>query len=167
LQNAQKFDLHVHGQVTDLIQEQGTAVGQLKPAQAISHSTRESALSVAEQLALNQLTRNGTTVDRHKWTGGPRALGMQSLRHQLFARATLAGDQGCRRRGCQSFDQVTQKLGGLAVTNDLGFGTDFHLLHKLKTWAVGRTIRMNTARKGTSRRTNHKTAKDKKSATVF
>jgi hypothetical protein len=37
----------------------------------------------------------------------------------------------------------------LAVTNDLGFGTDFHLLHKLKTWAVGQTIGMNKAKRVT------------------
>jgi hypothetical protein len=86
---------------------------------------------------------------------------MQSLRHQLFARATLARYQRCRRRCRQSFDQVTQKLGGLAVTNDLGFGTDFHLLHKLRTWAVGRTIGMSKARTGTARCANHKNDKVK------
>jgi len=46
------------------------------------------------------------------------------------------------------------------VTNDLGFGTDFHLLHKLRTWAVGRTIGMTTKSKCTSRRANHKSGKD-------
>ena len=101
-------------------------MGQFKAPQAIGHGARESPLAMAKQLAFNQLSRNGATVDGDKRTSRARPLRMQGLRHQLLACATFSGHQSCRRRRRQGLDQFTQKLGGIALTNDLCFGTGFH-----------------------------------------
>ena len=96
LQDTQKLDLHVHGQVTDLIQKQGATMSQLKTPQAISNSACEGPLPVTKQLTFDQLTRNRATIDGHKGTAGPWTLSMQGLRHQLFARTAFTCDQSRR-----------------------------------------------------------------------
>ena len=49
LQNTQQLDLHVQRQITDLVQENGAAVGQFKAPNAVGHGTREGALAMTKQ----------------------------------------------------------------------------------------------------------------------
>ena len=52
LQHAQQFSLQFHRDFTDLIEENGASVSELKPADSIAVSPRVSAFYVAEELAL-------------------------------------------------------------------------------------------------------------------
>ena len=52
----------------------------------------ERALLVPEQLALDQLARDGRHVHRDEWPGAPLAVVVQRASHQLLAGAALAGD---------------------------------------------------------------------------
>ena len=96
LQNTKQLDLHVHGQVADFVQKQGATMGQLKAPQTVGHGPGEGTFAMTEEFAFNQVTRNGPAIDGHKGPCGSRPLCMQRLRHQLFARPTLTGDQGSR-----------------------------------------------------------------------
>ena len=126
LQHAQQFDLHVHGQVADFVQKQGAPVRQLEAAQAVAHRAREGPFAVAKQFAFDQVARDGAAVDGHKRARRPRPLVVQGLRHQFFARAAFSCDQGRRRGRRQGLDQLSQKMRGLAVANDVGSGAGFH-----------------------------------------
>src|SRR6266508_1777889 len=52
LENPQELGLLARGYVGDLVQEQGPAVGELEPSDAVGPRVREGALDVAEELAL-------------------------------------------------------------------------------------------------------------------
>ena len=84
------------GKPPDFVQKQRTAMGQLKAPKTVGYGTREAAFAVTKQLAFNQLTRYSATVDGHKRRAGARALGMQGLGHQFFARPTFTSDQSGR-----------------------------------------------------------------------
>src|SRR5262249_12735605 len=62
LQDPQQLGLCVDGEFPDLIQEDGSAVGQLEPAKPPCDSPTERPLLVAEQLALDQSRRQGGAV---------------------------------------------------------------------------------------------------------
>ncbi len=57
LERAQQLHLHLHGDLADLVQEEGAAVGQLEAAGLGGDSAGEGAALVAEQLALDQVVR--------------------------------------------------------------------------------------------------------------
>ena len=52
LNGPQQLDLHVQGQVANLIQEQGSTVGHLKAAKPVGHGAREGSALVSEEFAL-------------------------------------------------------------------------------------------------------------------
>ena len=97
MQDAQKLDLHVHGQIADFVQKQGATVRQLESAQTVGHGTGVGDFAMTEKFAFDQIARDGPAVDGHKRTAGAGALGMQGLGHQFFARAAFASHQGSRR----------------------------------------------------------------------
>ena len=66
LQDAQELHLQVQRHVADLVEEDRAAARQLEPSDAVPHRSRERALHVAEELALEQVARQGPAVDRHE-----------------------------------------------------------------------------------------------------
>ena len=66
-----KFDgghggLHRQRQLADLVEQQRAAVGCIETTRTIGSGAREGAFDVAEQLAFQQLGRNGGSVERNK-----------------------------------------------------------------------------------------------------
>ena len=93
LQDAQQLGLRRFVQVADLVEKDRAAVGQLELAAAHRRRAGERPLFVAEQLALDELGRNGRAVDLHERARRHRALAMDVRRQQLLAGARLAREQ--------------------------------------------------------------------------
>ena len=66
LEDAQELDLHSRAGVPDLIEEDRPALARLEQSLLGRHGTCEGSACVPEQLALEQLARHGTAVDRHE-----------------------------------------------------------------------------------------------------
>src|SRR5262245_36417400 len=79
--------------VGNLVQKQRAAVSQLELATAGRHGPGKGALFVAEQLALEQLGRNGGAVDFDERSGGERALLMNVAGEQLLTCSRFADEQ--------------------------------------------------------------------------
>ena len=145
LQNTQQLDLHVQRQVADLVQENCSAVGQLKATHPVCHSACESAFAVAEQLALEQILGDGRAVDGHKIAVFAQRLVVQCPCHQLLARTAFAGDQ---HRGGGVGDEryhVTNRFGGLAASDvRVGFFAG-HRQEKVSRSSKVRKIQRNQA----------------------
>ena len=99
LERAQDLALQVHRQITDLVEEERPAVGQLELAQLLLVGAGERAALVAEQLALDQVGRNRRQVHRHERTGLAIAAGVDVARQHFLAGAGLAADQHRHRLG--------------------------------------------------------------------
>ena len=116
LQHAQQFDLHVQRQVTDFIQKEGAAMGQLKSTNSVGHRPGESPLAMSKQFAFQQILGNGGTVDGHEMGRGALRLIVQGACDQFLARATLTCDQHGRRRVGHPSNELADGLGGFAVS---------------------------------------------------
>src|SRR5207244_4294375 len=79
--------------VADLVEEEGPAVALLELADAAPVGAGEGALLVAEQLALQQLIRDGRAVEGQKRRPGSGAVLVDGAGDYLLAGAALAGDQ--------------------------------------------------------------------------
>ena len=80
LDGAQQLDLGSQGQVRDLVEEQGPAVGGLKEPDLVGNGPGEAALAMPEQFALHQVLGDGPAVDRDEGIVGPGALGVDQSR---------------------------------------------------------------------------------------
>ena len=98
LQHAEQRDLGLDGQVADLVEEDGAAVGQLEATEAPLRRPGERALLVAEQLRRDELARNGRAIDADEGPRGARRSLVDRARDELLARAGLTGDQHGRIR---------------------------------------------------------------------
>src|SRR6185295_14845098 len=63
LQRAEQLDLEVQRELADLVEEEGALVGDLELARAAHDRAGERALHVPEELALDQVLRDGAAVD--------------------------------------------------------------------------------------------------------
>ncbi len=93
MQRAQQPGLRLHRHVADLVEEQRPAGGLLELAEMPRDGTGESALLVAEQLALDQFGGNGCGVDRDERSIAPTAQLVDRLCDQFLAGAGFAEDQ--------------------------------------------------------------------------
>src|SRR5690554_2309285 len=118
LEKSQQIGLQLHGQVADLVEEQGAAVGSLDPADLALMGAGEGALFMAEQLRLNQLLGNGAAVDRDEGPGSPQGLTVQGLGDQLFAGPAFTADQYRCVGGRDACDETLQMARLLAVAED-------------------------------------------------
>ena len=108
LEHAQELGLQLEAQRADLVQEDRPAVRQLEPAEPSRVGAREGAALVAEQLRLHERLRDGRDVDGDERRVLALAPAVDRARHQLLARAALAGDEhgGGRRRDLR--DQLVE-----------------------------------------------------------
>jgi hypothetical protein len=90
LQHAQQPCLRLHRHVADLVEEQCAALGLLEAPFGARLRAGERALLVAEQLALDQLARDGCHVDGDEGTIAPLGVVVQHASDQLLAGAGLA-----------------------------------------------------------------------------
>ena len=93
LQHVEQLGLQGRVELADLVQEDGSAVGELEAAGLALVGAGEGASLVAEQLALQQLMRHRRAV--HLDEGGPaaRRVHVDAPGHQLLADAGLAAHQ--------------------------------------------------------------------------
>jgi hypothetical protein len=118
LQYTQQLDLNGHGQIADLVEEQGAAVGLLEPAGLGRQGAGEGAFLVAEEFGFHQRFGKGAAIDRDKGAAAARAEVVDMTRHQLLAGAGFADDQHARLAGCDLL-QVRQQRRGPGVFEDL------------------------------------------------
>ena len=85
LEHAKQLDLHVDWQITNLVQENRRAVGELEAPDLAREGARVGAFLPAEQLAFDQRRRNRRAVDPdHGLAAAPAQL-MNLRREHLFA----------------------------------------------------------------------------------
>ena len=99
LQDAQELRLRLERHVADLVEEERPAVGELDEARLVAVGAAEGAAPVAEELALEQVVRDGGAVDGLEAPAPPRDA-VQLARGDLLARARLAEEHAreLRRR---------------------------------------------------------------------
>src|SRR5262249_55639907 len=93
LQDSEQLHLGFRGQLADLVEEDGAAVGQLEAPLAPGDGAAEGALLVAEQFALDQAGGESGTVHLDKRLVSPLARGVDGAGDQLLAGAGLAGHE--------------------------------------------------------------------------
>jgi hypothetical protein len=114
LESAKKLRLKCVRQLPDFIEENGSVVGQLEGAPPLRRGAGEGAALVAEQLAFDQLGRDGPAVDDDERAVAAPGDVVQPARHQLLAAAGLPLDED-RRVGradpADGLDQLPQTAG--------------------------------------------------------
>jgi hypothetical protein len=104
LEDAEELRLHRRRGLADLVEEERAAVRRLEEPFPVAGGSRERAPSMPEQLALEEVLREGRTVHRDEEALAPRAPLVQGARDPLLAGAGLAGQEdGCRGR-CDAID---------------------------------------------------------------
>jgi len=96
LNEAQQFGLQVHIHLTDLIQEQGPAIGQICRPGPIRNRPGERAFAMTEYLCLHQFARNGPAIQRNERFFPSGALCMDGMSAQLFACSGFTRDKYTR-----------------------------------------------------------------------
>ncbi|MNN22499.1 hypothetical protein D3C81_1358580 [compost metagenome] len=110
LQHPQQLDLHRQRHVTDLVEEQGTPLGQLEAAATGGDGAGEGPFLVAEQLALQELRRNGAAVDGHEGAGAAGRELVDGAGHHLLAGPGLSQDQHVGVCLCHLADEAAHLL---------------------------------------------------------
>ena len=132
LQHAQQLGLGARGQVADLVEEDGAAVGLLEAADAPGLGAGEGAALVAEQLALQQRLGNGGAVDGDERLVGAVAVLVEGAGDEFLAGAGLAADQHRDRGGGHPADFLVDVLHGAAAADEGETGgAGFAQLHRL------------------------------------
>src|SRR6266850_2987841 len=100
LENAKKLHLRLEGQLTDLVEEDRAAIGELEAADAALQGTGEGTLHMPEQLALDQARGDCAAVHLHQRAVAAGAAVVNGAGDQLLAGSGLAEDEhaGIRRR---------------------------------------------------------------------
>ena len=93
LKNSQQADLGGQGQLADLVQKQRSTVGPLEPSLPRLHRAGEGPAFMAEQLRVDQLRRDRSTVHAQERAVGPRRLGVEHARDDFLARSRLAENE--------------------------------------------------------------------------
>ena len=93
LQHAQQFALQIQGDFADFIQKERAAIGQLKPAYAVTNGSGERAAHVAKKFAFKQIARNRSAIDFDQGASRALAAFVNGARNQFFAGAGFAQNQ--------------------------------------------------------------------------
>jgi hypothetical protein len=92
LEDAEEGDLRFFGELGDLVEEERAAVGAPDQALALLVGAGERAAAMAEQLALDEVAREGAAVDRDECAAAAGGV-VDRARDQLLAGAGLAADE--------------------------------------------------------------------------
>ncbi len=111
--------MHGGGHVAHLVQEDGAAVRQLEPPLALADGAGEGALLVTEQLAFQQVFRQGRAVDGdHRPLAQLRGL-VDGPRDHFLARSRLALDQHGGRGVRHVADQLEHGVHARVLADDV------------------------------------------------
>ena len=122
LNGPQQLDLDLLGDLADLVEEQGAAVGELEAAGPARHGAGEGAALVAKQLAFDQAGRDGRAVDLDEGLVVPRRAEVQRPGDQLLAGAALGGDEHGRGAGSDGSDDLADRLHLRGASDHAGVG---------------------------------------------
>jgi hypothetical protein len=78
LQHAQQLGLQLGFELADLVEKQGSPIGQLEATAMVRHGAREGPLFVPEHLAFEERLRDGRAVDGDERPCGPPAFAVQA-----------------------------------------------------------------------------------------
>ncbi len=92
LQHAQQARLHLHRHLGDFIQQQRAAGCALEDACVRARGARKTAFLVAEQLGLDERSRNRSAVDRDERPLSAMAQQVNAFGDELFAHTAFAHD---------------------------------------------------------------------------
>ncbi len=106
----QQLRLLAHGHITDLIEEDRSAICQFESAHAIDAGIRECSLDVAEELALENSLRQGAGIHCNQRAGRTPGESMERLRDHFLTTAMLASDQDVRIGRADTRDGVEHRL---------------------------------------------------------
>ena len=119
LEHAQQFHLQLHRHLGDLVEEDRAAVGALEEALVLAIRAREAAALVAEQLALDELRRDGAAIQRQERRFAPPAQLVDGVRGELLAGAALADQQRGGRSGRDAAQLIVEHLHALRAAENL------------------------------------------------
>ena len=101
----------------DLVEQQRAAGGGAEEAEALAHGAAEGAALVPEELALDELPREGCAVECDERAIAARADPVDRARHELLASPGLAHHEHGRRAGGDTLDLREYALHGIGSTN--------------------------------------------------
>ena len=104
LQDAQQLGLELERNLPNLIQEDGSAIGQLKAADPLRDGAGEGASLVSKEFTFQQSGRDGGAIQFHERTRMPGAQVMQSAGNQFLSRPGLAINKDGGIGGSNGFD---------------------------------------------------------------
>ena len=93
LERPEQLRLELERQGADLVEEERASVGQFEQPRLGRDGAGKGAPLVAEQLALEQVGRDGRAIDLDERLGGASAAVVNGARKQLFPGTGLAADQ--------------------------------------------------------------------------
>ena len=93
LQDTEEFGLQRRRNVAHFVEEQRASVGQLEPAHLLGNRTGKRSLFMTEQLALEQVERDGGTIEFHERPAASELSCWIARADQLLAGAAFAVDQ--------------------------------------------------------------------------
>ena len=102
----------------DFVQEQSRAVGQLKTANPVVHSTRKRPFHMSEELAFEQLSWDCSAIHLHHGASLTLASLVDGLRDQLLSRSRFARDQNRALGGCDQIALPEDPLKRSALPDD-------------------------------------------------
>ena len=109
LDRPQELHLGLLGDLADLVEEEGAAVGELEASRPRGDRPGEGAALVTEELALDEPAGDRGAVDPDKGLVGAGRAEVEGPRDQLLAGAALAGDQHGRRAGGDGADDLADR----------------------------------------------------------
>ena len=111
LEHAQQLDLHLVGDLANLVEEERAARGQLEAAGLGADRAGEGAALVAEELGLHQVLGDGGAVDLDEGLVAAARVLVEGARDQLLAGAALAGDEHRGRRVGDALEDGVERRG--------------------------------------------------------
>src|ERR1700675_1187932 len=119
LQYTKQLGLQRRWNITHLVQEKSTFVGQLETANLLRDGPGERALLVTKEFAFQQIQWNSSAVQSYKRPSDPRADVVDRMRDELLAGAGFAVDQHSRTSGRDPFDLFKHRFQRRAIADDL------------------------------------------------
>ena len=120
LQHGEQLGLQRQREVTDLVEEQTAARGDLKAAGPVAARIGEGPLDVAEEFAFEQVFAERAHVDADEHLCGAQGAAVDLAGDQLLARAVLAQDQDVGVGGRDLLDGAEHLLHGVRLADDAG-----------------------------------------------
>ena len=119
LQHAQELRLLMQREISDLVQEECSAIGELEAAHAIGLRIRERSLHVSKELALEYPFGQPAHVHGDEGVVATRRDRVQPARGELLPRSVLAPDQHVRIRGANARHELEHRAHARRIGDDL------------------------------------------------